>query len=342
MIVSFYDKNFKGLQNNASLTVDKDSYSLIKRPVEINSLSCECEAFTEDIQPTFLIIKDDSGKYIYGSLAGIPILNENNITEITGTDLKTMLSSDVVLQPGTYSTVNTYLAYIFSEWKTQVNQNSIPCELVFREYVGYDHTIPMTDYKPSTDKAVYNAWEEIQSYLKYYNLYLDTYIDLKNKKIQFIIGKTMHNTVNIKLWEYGIKNYGKWIATVNETQGYYIDKTTGVWTAGTKWILTSQNQITATPANRDIYPIKKKIYISEESLVDANQLALEDLLNYLFNENIDISINDFTPEFESKFAVYVKRGQAKYKDLPCGELHYDASGLIKCQIGYRYTGAEFI
>ena len=342
MIVSFYDKNFKGLQNNASLTVDRDSYSLIKRPVEINSLSCKCEAFTEDIQPTFLIIKDDKGGYLYGSLAGIPTLNENNITEITGTDLKTMLSSEVVLQPSTYSSVNAYLQYIFDAWKTQVNQDSIPCELVFKAYENYDFTIPMGDYKPSTDKAVYNVWEEIQSYLKYYDLYLDTHIDLLNKKVQFIIGKTMYNTVNIKLWEYGIKNYGKWIASVNETQGYYINKDTGVWQAGTKWILTSENQITVTPANRDIYPIKKKIYTSEESLLEANKLALEDLLNYLFNENIDISINDFVPDFESKFAVYVKRGQAKYKDLPCGELQYDASGLIKCQIGYRYTGAEFI
>ena len=342
MIVSFYDKNFKGLQNNASLTVDRDSYSLIKRPVEINSLSCKCEAFTEDIQPTFLIIKDDKGGYLYGSLAGIPTLNENNITEITGTDLKTMLSSEVVLQPSTYSSVNAYLQYIFDAWKTQVNQDSIPCELVFKAYENYDFTIPMGDYKPSTDKAVYNVWEEIQSYLKYYDLYLDTHIDLLNKKVQFIIGKTMYNTVNIKLWEYGIKNYGKWVASVNETQGYYINKDTGVWQAGTKWILTSKNQITVTPANRDIYPIKKKIYTSEESLLEANKLALEDLLNYLFNENIDISINDFVPDFESKFAVYVKRGQVKYKDLPCGELQYDASGLIKCQIGYRYTGAEFI
>lgn len=342
MIVSFYDKNFKGLQNNASLTVDRDSYSLIKRPVEINSLSCKCEAFTEDIQPTFLIIKDDKGGYLYGSLAGIPTLNENNITEITGTDLKTMLSSEVVLQPSTYSSVNAYLQYIFDAWKTQVNQDSIPCELVFKAYENYDFTIPMGDYKPSTDKAVYNVWEEIQSYLKYYGLYLDTHIDLLNKKVQFIIGKTMYNTVNIKLWEYGIKNYGKWVASVNETQGYYINKDTGVWQAGTKWILTSKNQITVTPANRDIYPIKKRIYTSEESLLEANKLALEDLLNYLFNENIDISINDFVPDFESKFAVYVKRGQAKYKDLPCGELQYDASGLIKCQIGYRYTGAEFI
>ena len=52
MIISFYNKDFVGLQNNASLLIDKNSYRLIKRPIELNDFSCICEAFTEDIQPT--------------------------------------------------------------------------------------------------------------------------------------------------------------------------------------------------------------------------------------------------------------------------------------------------
>src|SRR5699024_5640695 len=116
MIASFYDKNFKGLQNNASLVISKDSYSLIKRPVEMNTLSCVCEPFTEDIQPTFLVIQDNKGGCVYGCLAGIPLLNENNQTEINGTDLKSMLSSDVILQPTTYDYVNDYITYIFNQW----------------------------------------------------------------------------------------------------------------------------------------------------------------------------------------------------------------------------------
>jgi hypothetical protein len=28
--------------------------------------------------------------------------------------------------------------------------------------------------------------------------------------------------------------------------------------------------------------------------------------------------------------------------LPCGELIYDTSGLVQVQIGYRYTGVDFI
>lgn len=337
MIVSFYDKNFKGLQNNASLVVDKDSYSLIKRPIEMNSLTCICEPFTENIQPTFLIIKDNIGNKIYSSLAGIPLLNSENKTEINGTDLKSMLSSDVILEPITYTLVKDYIKYVFDEWKSQVNQNSFNVELVFNanvtDAIGY--------LKPSNDKAVYNAFDEIQAYLKYYNLYLDSDIDLVNKKVIFTIGKTMFRNMNIKLWEYGIKDYGKFIADVNECQGYYNNGTS--WTAGYKWIMTSSGAVTTTESNRDIYPIKRKIFVSEEDLTDANTQALTELLNNLYNEDITLNAIDQIPDYETKFNIYVNRGdEHPYKSLPCGELHYNNVGLIKFQIGYRFTGAEFI
>lgn len=338
MIVSFYDKDFKGLQNNASLTVDKGSYKLVKRPVELNDLSCTCEPFTENIQPTFLVISDDLGRYVYGSLAGIPLLNEENKTEINGTDLKSMLSSDVILEQGTFISVNEVISYIFNQWNNQVNQNSFTCELVFNENVG---TVDIDDLVPAYTKEVYNVWEQIQSYLKVYDLFLDTKIDLVNKKVQFIIGKTMYRRLNIKLWEYGIKNYGKWVADVNECQGYYIDDN-NVWTNGYKWILTSQNKITTDETNRDIYPIKRKVVTSDKSLEDANTQALTELLNSLYNENIELPTSNIEPNFETRFEIYVNKGEDKYKDLPCGELHYNSSGLNKVQIGYRYTGVEFI
>lgn len=337
MIVSFYDKNFKGLQNNASLVVDKDSYSLIKRPIEMNSLTCICEPFTENIQPTFLIIKDNIGNKIYSSLAGIPLLNSENKTEINGTDLKSMLSSDVVLEPTTYTLVKDYIKYVFDEWKKQVNQNSFNVELVFNGNV----TDVISDLKPSNDKAIYNAFDEIQAYLKYYNLYLDSDIDLVNKKVIFTIGKTMFRNMNIKLWEYGIKDYGKFVADVNECQGYYNNGTS--WTAGYKWIMTSSGAITTTESNRDIYPIKRKVFVSEESLVDANTQALTELLNNLYNENITLNAVNQIPNYETKFNIYVNKGdEHPYKSLPCGELHYNSVGLTKFQIGYRFTGAEFI
>ena len=87
MIVSFYDENFKGLQDNASLVVDNGSYSLIRRAVDLDELKCTCEAFRENIQPTFVVVKNDRGNYVYGALAGIPQLTEDNKTKITASDI---------------------------------------------------------------------------------------------------------------------------------------------------------------------------------------------------------------------------------------------------------------
>ena len=380
MIASFYDKNFKGLQNNASLVIAKDSYSLIKRPVEMNSLSCVCEPFTEDIQPTFLVIQDNKGGYVYGCLAGIPLLNEDNQTEINGTDLKSMLSSDVVLDTtaNSYTTANDYITYLFNQWKEQVNQNSFNVELKFNDNVG---TISLTDLKPAfTEKDIYNAYDELAQYLKYYNLYIEGSVDLVNKKVIFTIGRTMFRNLRIRLWEYGIKNYGKWVADTNEAQGYYNNNND--WQEGYKWVLRANNTIftlktvSELPASatqgqyfynttdskyytydtennqwqvvdnpRDIYPIKRKVIVNTESIDKANEESLTELLNSLYNENIDLNADDIlqsNANFETNFAIYLKQGGGKYKDLPCGELQYDATGLVKVQIGYRYTGVEFI
>lgn len=347
MIVSFYDENFIGLQNNASLNVEGKSYKLVKKPVELNELTCKCEAFTENIQPTFLIVKDNKGQYIYGSLAGIPELNDKNQTEINATDLKNILSSDILIEPTTYTTVNEYLTYLFNIYQQQVYQ-PFTIELVFKDNVG---DVSIAELYPSSEKRVVDCLEEMQSYLKFYGLFIDSEIDLINKKVKFIIGKTMIRNINIKLWDYGIKNYGKWVASINECVGYYIDEN-NAWTPTATWILTKDNSVTIDSSLRDIFPIRRKIVTSNESLLQATVESLTELTDSLYNENIEIQATDLKRiledyslnkhPFETNFSVYVSQGEEKYKDLPCGKLEYDDSGLVKFQIGYRYTDINFI
>lgn len=335
MIVSFYDENFNSLSNNASLSVETKTYKLIKRPIELNDLSCVCEAFTEDIQPTFVVIKNNRGQYVYGSLAGIPEINNKNQTTITGTDLKNILSSDIIIEPSTYSTVNDYISYLFTTYSSQVSQ-PFTINLVFKSSVG-SVTMDSSYLYPATDKRVVNCLEEIQSYLKAYDLYIDSEIDLINKKVKFYIGKTMLNDTNIKLWEYGINNYGKWVANTNECIGYYIDNN-NTWTPATAWILTKSNQITTDTNLRDMFPVRKKIVTSTESLLQATMDSLTELINSMYNENIEINATTISPDFETNFIVYVSRGDLNpYKNLPCGELEYNESGLVRFQIGYRYS-----
>lgn len=350
MIVTFYDSEFQGLQDNASLVVDNESYSLTKRAVDIDELKCTCEAFTENIQPTFVVVKNDRGNYVYGALAGVPQLTEDNQTKITASDIKTMLKADVLLDLSqTFSDVNAYLKYVFNEWNEQVTQGSFSCELQFNENVG---TVAFDYLNPSASAetwASYDAWEDIFSvYLKYYGLFMTTALDLVAKKVIFRIGKSMYRDVTVKLWEWGIYDYGKWVADVNETQGYVLNTATKELTAGIRWILTSQNEITTNKENRDIYPIKRRITVKEteddsevETLkTEADTEALKELVESMYQENIEIE--GLAADFESRFNIVVRRGEGIYKSLPCGELQYNAAGMKKVQIGFRITGITFI
>ena len=348
MIISFYDKNFKGLQNNAALVVDSSSFSLVRRAVDCDDLRCRCEAFTENIQPAFVVLKNDLGNYVYGALAGVPQLNEDNQTEITASDIKTLLKSDVILDlTSSFTNVNSFLSYVFGEWNTQVNQGTIPSELRIAENVG---DVAFEYLTPSAENiAAYDAWEDIFApYLKYYGLFMTTEIDLVGKKVIFNIGRSMYRDLTVKLWELGIYDYGKWVTNVNETQGYVLNKATGKRTEGYKWILLSDNSITIDEAKRDIFPIKRRVVVKETedetevtSLLDeANSEALKELTESMFQENIEVE--NIQATFETKFNIYVRRGEPLYKSLPCGELHYDGAGLKKVQIGYRLTGIQFI
>lgn len=349
MIISFYDKDFNGLQNNASLVVDDNSYSLIRRGVDMDELKCICEPFTESIQPTFIVVKNDVGNYIYGCLAGIPELTKERKTVITGSDLKSMLKSDIAISTGTLTTVNTFLSSIFNAWNLQVNQGTVECELIFEDSVGNISFGAFEYLNHSNLNGVFNVWDDIFSpYLKYYGLYMTAKIDLVSKKVVFEIGKSMLRETNVKLWELGIYDYGKWVAGVNETKGMVFDKATESFISGTTWTLLSNNVIATNSALRDVYPVKRKIFLKElgenDNLAEAKKevdiQALEYLCDSMFKENIEVT--GIQADFETKFNIYVRRGEPKYKSLPCGELHYNASGLTKIQIGYRFNGLQFI
>lgn len=355
MIVSFYDKNFKGLQNNAALVVDNASYSLIRRAVDLDELTCTCEAFTENIQPTFIVVKDDRGRYEYGALAGVPQLTKDNQTKITASDIKTMLKADVMLPLSeTPANVNAFLQVVFEAWNEQVTQGTFNCELVFNENVG---TIAWDNLKPAQKVLeVCDAWEDVFSvYLKFYGLFMTTEIDLVGQKVIFRIGLSMCRDVTVKLWEWGIYDYGKWLADVNETQGYVLNTANGMLTAGTRWILTADNQVTTNGGLRDMFPVKRRVTLKEtedEDEVDqlkaeADEEALKELVKAMFQENIEIEgllaqDIDTQEAMEARFNIVVMRGEGIYKSLPCGELEYDAVGLKKVQIGYRTTGISFI
>lgn len=215
---------------------------------------------------------------------------------------------------------------------------------------------------------------------------MTTKIALSDKKVIFRIGEGMKgHVVNVKLWELGVYDYGKWVANVNETQGVVVNTATNqVVKVGFRWVITSKNEFLSYDdapqeykEKRDLFPIKREIIVKETEKTDkaeitkllneANTEALKTLTDSMFKENLEISDEEFLQRFEtegggddvasdereehrvkdifeSRFCLYTKQGGEKklYKELPCGEIHYNENGIKKIQIGYRFTGLQFI
>ena len=215
--------------------------------------------------------------------------------------------------------------------------------------ISYDFSriagISMDNLKPDNTLKSYNVWEDcIVPYLKYYNIFIETSLNIKQKRIIFTLKRCNDKTYPLRLWEYNIRNYGKYISSVNETQGMVIYNNN--ITYGFIWILTADNSITTTAANRDLYPIKRKLVIKETEdsseitklLNEANVEALKILVEARYQESFTINIdNDQRYDninFDVQFRIFSERG-VFYKMLPLGEIIEDSKGKRTLKIGYK-------
>lgn len=343
MIAVFYDKDFTALQNNASLNVGK--YEIVKRAVDFDDFSLTSEAFVENVNPCFVVMRNDLGKYVYGGFAGVPTLNAENQTELQASDLKTLFNNEILMQFGTYTYLDDMLSELFTAFNTQVLQGSFTIEIDMTDIGDIELD---GDLIPTTELKVYNVWNDILvKYLKYYDCYIISEIDIPNEKIKYSIKKTGKYNVPLHLYDFGIYNYGKWVASLNEAQGVVANE--GTLTYGKKFILLADGSITSTEANRDLYPIKKTWILKETddstqvtALVnEANMEALERIVENRYNESIEFNTNNIeryeTAGFDTNFNVYVKRGEL-YKTIPLGEIHISMKNGIeerKLVVGYK-------
>ena len=339
MIVNFYNKDFVALQNNASLNVG--SWELKRKAVDYDEFTLTSEAFTENFNPCFVIMKDDFGRYKYGAFAGIPQINKDNQTVLQASDLKTIFNNKILFQAGTYDYLDEFLSAVFTAFNTQVMQGSFSLEVDITDL----STIAMSDLIPTTNLEVYNVFEDILvPYMKYYNCYITSNLDLTNKTLNFTIKRTNLYTLPLKLWELGINNYGKWISSLNEVQ--CVVSLDGTLTYGDKYLLLSDNAITDNTTLRDLYPIKNSIILKETSnsdevatlLSEGTIEALEELIEARYNESIEFGTNNLqsfeNADFNTEFDVYVEKG-VKYKTLPLGEIYENQNGEKRLKVGYK-------
>lgn len=344
MIISFYDKDFKALQNNATLNVGE--FDLRKRAVDFDEFRFKSEPFIEDANPTFVIMSDDFGRYRYGAFAGIPQLNKDNQTECEASDLKTLFNNEVLLQFGDYDYLDEMFSYVFTQFSQQVLQGSFAIEIDMTDL----STVAFGFLKPDTKLEVYNLWDLLVKYMKYYDLYMTSKIDLVNKKLIFNLNRTNLKTLSLRLWEIGLQNYGKWISSVNEAQ--CVVNVNGTLNYGTKFLLLSDNAITDNANLRDLYPIKRNVILKEtednaekiELIVEGNIEAIEKLVEARYNESIEIDSHYIQSlekvDFGTQFNVYVKKN-VLYKTLPLGEIYENQNNERKLKIGYKPNDLVF-
>lgn len=344
MIITFYDKDFNPLQDNASLNVGE--WNLTRRAVDYDDFTAISEPFLEEINPTFVVLKDDFGRYKYAAFAGIPELTKDNQTSLQASDFKTIFNCDIITS---FSTGFTYLYDYFDEvmndFVGQVLQGSFTVELDTRSILD----VEISDLGPIEKTECLNIWEDcIKPYLKYYDLYLESKLDIKNKKIIFTIKKCNHKYMPLRLWEYNIRNYGKYITSINEVQALVLYTPGQDRYYGYQWILKSDNSITTNPNQRDLYPIKRKVIFIETDdnsqanintlLNDGNIEALQTLVEARYQESFTINIDNDQRydgiDFDTSFRIYAKQG-VLYKILPLGEIIEDSKGKKTLKIGYK-------
>ena len=343
MIITFYDKDFNPLQDNASLNVGE--WQLVKRAVDFDDFTATCEPFLERINPTFVVMKDDFGRYKYGAFAGIPELDAENKTNLQASDLKTIFNSELLVDSSVLSSsyyyVKDYLIALFEAVKTQVIKDSFNIELD----VSNISNLPVSDLKPSNNLKVYSIWEDcIVPYLKYYDLYMTSFISVAQKKITYKVGYAKDRVLPLRLWEFGIKNYGKYIASVNECQ--CIVSVNGIKTYGSNYILLSDNSITTNSSLRNLYPIKRKVILKVTDdtseitplRTEGNVEALKELVEARYQETFTINTSGLKQyeeaDFGVAFNVYTERGTF-YKQLPLGQIIESSNNEKQLKIGYK-------
>ena len=342
MFVTFYDENFNALQDNSSLNVSK--FTIKRKAVDFDDFNFVSQPFLVNVNPCFVVLKDDNGRLKYSAFAGIPQLNKDNQTECQCSDLKTIFNNNIVASFGAYDYLDEYFSAVLTAFNLQVLQGSFSLVVDLTAI----NTIAISDLIPSTDLKVYNVWTDcILPYLKFYDCYLTCDLSIKNKTINVYVKKIDTETKVLRAWEYGLKNIGKWISSINETQA--VVSVSGSLTYGDKFILLKNNSITTTASLRDLYPIKNTIILKETTdseeltnlLNEANQEALEKIVNGRYNESIEITNADFEDvDFGTSFNVYTERG-VFYKKLPVGIILETQEETKTITVGYKVDDISF-
>lgn len=329
MFITFYDKDFRPLADNSSLNVE--SYSLKRRAYDLNEFSCVCEPVEIEAEPMFAVLKDNRGASYYDMLNPIIEKNNENKSVVTARDLKALFNTNIVFAPPAVTLTSAQAAFeeVFAQWKSFLGSGFATVSLDVSDLAG----IALKEFSLPAEKDVRCVKDLFANLLGYYDLYMTSKIDLAQKKLTFVVGRTYVQRKLLKLEDFGISDFDKVAADVNVAVAMTSD-----YSQRKNWYLTSKNQITDNAALQDIFPVKAEIYTNDD-LTQANYDAIAALADNRFQEGIEVNTAEIAgdffddADFGTTYEIYTKKG--KYKDLPIGEISETDPDNRVIRIGYK-------
>lgn len=339
MYFVLYDRFF----NSIGETYVLESWSRTQRAVDLDNLKIEGEQIQFSAEPFLVVVNDRQGKIMFSGLASTPVINDKKKkTSITLKDYRTLWNSDILLYQSNFngSTLSEYIDFVLTEWKSQADPG-FAVSWVVEDLSGYE----VPNILISKDITTINVYNHISGIIDYSDLYVESFLDLKNKKLVYTFKKALVNTVSVRLQDFGISVIEKSFGEYNRATIY-----DHKYSKSSVWILTKNNNIASLQSGSEpIYPVKNKIFIAEEpsdelseeaAMKNAEYTAVMDLAKNRYQENVDLdaqqykSILDLTyVDFSYKIAVYTDQGY--YKDLPVGEIITNSKGKHIIRLGHR-------
>ena len=323
MFITFYDKDFNAINDNSSLNIEK--YSLARRSYDLNTFTCTCEPIDLSVEPMFAVVRENTGQKYYDCLAPIVTRNTDNKSSVIARDLKAVFNTEVVIDfTQTVATVQGYFELIFASWENYV-------------FSGFDNITFTTDFTTTeslympTEKAVYNVLDLFKKGLAFYELYLESSIDIKTSTLNFTVKNNNLTTEKVILEDYGVIDFGKSKPSTNVAVASSEDFITTE-----KWYLLKDGTITMTSSLQDLFPASTMIFTNSE-FEEARYDAVMELADNRNQEAIALSLTSddrlYDIDFGTDLEIYYNN--ALYKTLPIGEISENQKGERTVTIGYK-------
>ncbi len=349
MYFVLYDRNLKSIGEPYVV----ESWNRIQRATDFDEIKIVGAEIPQSANPFFVVVNDKKGNQLFSGLASTPIIDDKTKkTTITLKDYLTLFNSDIVVDWGSFlgATVGSLINGIFNIWKKQIDVGfaKIECDVSAITNLNLDESVYSFEGKESV-----LAYTLISDAIFYYDLFVETSLNLYTQTLKFTFKRAKQNSLSIKLKDFGVNTIEKSFGDYNRVTIYSSN-----FEKKQEWTLTENNNVqkiydinndSFSAPNNVVYPVKNRNFVAAEptnslsetqAINDAIYDAVMSLAQNRYQENIDLnaqqnkSIVDLTAvDFSYIINVYTNEGE--YRALPVGEIETDSKGKHIVRLGHR-------